>query len=59
MAGHPAKERLPADSLEDRFIPIPDTGIPVLNDGLEEDIHLELEAVQDEELFDGFVDEGL
>ena len=59
MAGHPAKERLPTDSLEDRFIPIPDTGIPVLNDRLEEDIHLELEAVQDEELFDGFVDEGL
>ena len=44
--------------MEDRFIAVPDTGIPVLDDRLEEDIHLELEAVQDEELFDGFVDEG-
>ena len=59
MVSYTVREKLPVDSLEDGFIAIPDNGIPVLDDRLEEDIHLELEAVQDEELFDGFVDEGL
>ena len=61
MASQPAGRIVHQDNtLADTFIRIPDDGIPDLDNQLEEDIHLDLEGVQDEELFaDGFVDEGL
>ena len=63
MASQPAGRILLQDNtLADTFIRIPDDGIPDLDNQLEEDIHLNLEGVEDEDLFgdaDGFVDEGL
>ena len=59
MASHAAR-RLPDENLTDIFIPIPEGGIPEVVDRLEEDLHIELDEVEDENLFkDGFVDGGL
>ena len=59
MASH-AVRRLPDENLTDIFIPIPEVGIPEVVDRLEEDLHLKLEGVEDDDLFkDGFVDKVL
>ena len=52
MASQPAGGILLQDNtMADRFIRIPDDGIPDLDNQLEQDIHINLEGVEDEDLF--------